>query len=641
MLQWDAQTLYDRAIGYHVRLSEDGKAVELERGELFEDDGPAAGYSYRPNEETLSGQTWIKKDLLIPNPQARTATLLVARGGDLQAVINGQPQRMEPRGKAGNYWQAYAFDPGVLKVGKNEIVLHGTGKLWIARDDEYATGSRTRKRHPNRSAKSTDGGKTWDYDRLGPDGAIDGEYYVRLVLDHHRPEGSLLLPVIDAGNLPQKAVSPPIASIGPIRIRLQADPGSAGQVTAEVRAGTTYVYSEKTWSGWQALGSVGGVLEKPAGRYLQLRVELKSTYPLASPRLSSLTLEAAPRSGHDWTSSIQVLESRNEPIVRTAVPFEYEPYDHPKLKKLREQHRLDQLVQASKDELELMMRLAGWASAWGGAGRENKAGLLRPDPGYPPWDALEILKPVGQGRVWGGFCQQYNLLLLQACESFGIPGRAVSIGAHEAVELWSNQHRKWVYVDGDKNLVVIDVKTGVPQSLWEIREAAVRSAGSDLQGDLKAIGPGAALWEGPVGRHDHRYYRLIPRSNFLAEPAPVPLNQGMRGWFWTGHYVWDDPRFPAELLYDNRVRRRGDIEWTLNQARYTLEALEKPGELRVHLDTMTPGFETFLAAIDGGEKKPVPPVFTWTLHRGENRLRVLSRNTAGREGISSWITLRY
>ena len=55
--------------------------IELEEGELFEDDGPAAGFSYKPNEERLSDRVWAKKELIVPNPSARKATLLVGPGG--------------------------------------------------------------------------------------------------------------------------------------------------------------------------------------------------------------------------------------------------------------------------------------------------------------------------------------------------------------------------------------------------------------------------------------------------------------------------------------------------------------------------------------------------------------------------------
>ena len=94
-------------------------------------------------------------------------------------------------------------------------------------------------------------------------------------------------------------------------------------------------------------------------------------------------------------------------------------------------------------------------------------------------------------------------------------------------------------------------------------------------------------------------------------------------------------------MFSHRVSRRSDFEWTLNQAHYLLEPTSQPGCFRVHLDTETPSFGTFLAEIDGGEKKSVSSGFMWTLHPGKNSLRVRPRNVSGREGIPSWITLDY
>jgi hypothetical protein len=148
-------------------------------------------------------------------------------------------------------------------------------------------------------------------------------------------------------------------------------------------------------------------------------------------------------------------------------------------------------------------------------------------------------------------------------------------------------------------------------------------------------------WKGLDGWPPFVELRLIPRSNFLEERAPLPLNQGMRGWFWTGHHVWTDAEAPAALLYGNRVSRRGDFEWTLNQACLALEATDTPGAIRVHLDTETPGFETFLAEVDGQGKKAVASGFVWKLHAGKNRLEVLPRNKGSREGIASQVVLEY
>jgi hypothetical protein len=43
VLEWDAKTLFERSTVRDVRLA--GDDVEPDRGELFEDDGLAAGYS--------------------------------------------------------------------------------------------------------------------------------------------------------------------------------------------------------------------------------------------------------------------------------------------------------------------------------------------------------------------------------------------------------------------------------------------------------------------------------------------------------------------------------------------------------------------------------------------------------------------
>src|SRR5260370_29982784 len=144
----------------------------------------------------------------------------------------------------------------------------------IARADEFALGSRTRTHHPNRSAKSTDGGKTWDYDHLGPEGKLDGEYGVRVFLDHYRPQGLLTMPVLDAGNLEGKAVGAPVTQIGVIKVSVESEPSQKGRIVVRARSGATCVPDEQSWSDWQVLGETGGTLERPRGRYVQIALEL-------------------------------------------------------------------------------------------------------------------------------------------------------------------------------------------------------------------------------------------------------------------------------------------------------------------------------------------------------------------------------
>ena len=654
-LRLEAARLFDQSVTRDLRLSPERGAIELEVGELFEDDGPASGHSYQKPEnlETLTPQTWLKKELLIPNPQARAAYLVVLSEEPFQALINGVPQDLGPNLSGRKLHRAYAFDPGLLRAGRNEIILKGSGNVQIARDDEFALGSRTRTRHPNRSAKSTDGGKTWDYDHLGPDGKLDGEYGVRVFLEHYLPKGSLTMPVLDAGNLEGKAVGAPVTQTGPIQVAVEAEPGPAGGLVVRARTGDSYVPTAGHWSDWQVLGESGGVVQRPRGRYAQIALELAAGDPLRSPALRSVRVEASPLCPDDWTARVRVLEQHNEEIVRTSIPFEYEPLDHPHLKELRRQYKLDEVVQGAQGELELMLRLAQWANNyWDWPEHIGDC--------YPRYDALDILKPYRDGKPTGGFCLQFNLVFLQACESFGLPGRAISIsqgrwaekhpgGGHEIVEIWSNEWKKWVYADGALAWYIVDEKTGVPLNMLDLRQRQLQTfRGEPVQPvrvvDAERTRNKQFLWNGLGGPAPLNYYlelRMIPRSNFLEEQSPLPLNQGTAEWSWTGHYVWTDAEVPAGWLFSHRVSKRRDFEWTLNQAHYVLEPAKEPGAFRVHLDTETPSFESFLAELDGGPKLAVSSGFTWTLHPGKNQLRVRPRNVLGREGIPSWIGLDY
>jgi transglutaminase-like putative cysteine protease len=653
-LQLDAPSFFTQSLTRDLRLSGERGEIELEVGELFEDDGPASGHSYQKpdNEETVTSRTWMKKELLIPNPKARAAYLVVLSEEPFEALINGIPQNLGPNQSGRKGHKTHAFDPNLLKVGRNEIILRTSGRVSIARDDEFALGSRTRTKHPNRSAKSTDAGKTWDYDHLGPEGKLDGEYGVRVFLDHYRAQGSLTMPVMDVGNLEGKAVGTPSTHTGSIKIAVAGEPGPAGRILARARTGRTYVPTAKHWSPWQVLGESGGAIKRPRGRYVQIELELSSRDPLQSPRLRSVRVEATPVCPDDWTARLRVLEEHNEQIVRTSIPFEYEPLDHPRLKRLREEYKLDEVVQGAQTELELMLRLAQWTcNYWDWPKHISDF--------YPPWDALEILKPDQDKTPVGGFCQQFNLVFLQACESFGFPGRAISIsqgrlqeklpgGGHEIVELWSNEWKKWVYVDGALAWYILDQKTGTPLSMWELRQRQLQMLRREAAPAVRLVDAVRTRnkrfgWQGlwPKPQNWYLELRLIPRSNFLQEKAPLPLDQGTAEWSWTGNYVWTDAEVPAGFLFGNRIARRSDFEWTLNQAHYALEPGREPGVFRVHLDTETPSFETFLAEIDGGEKKSVASGFSWNLHPGKNLLRVRPRNVAGREGIPSWIALEY
>lgn len=651
--RWTAAQLFAEATSTNLRLSADGSAIELAEGELIEDDGPAAGFSYKPNEEKLGPDVRIKKTLIVDDPRTKEAILLVGTGGKIEATINGDEASLEPLGKEGNYWQKFRFAATHLKKGPNEFVIRGTGSIYIARDEDFAKGSTTRTKHPNRSAKSTDGGKTWSDTQLGTKGDVDGEYYVRLFLKRHPREaylpmtsGTLTLPIIDLGNLGNlggREIPPTSTAIGPVDVDRRWEPDSASVVYRQ-RFGNTPI-PDATWTK-HGPDFAGGaqMLSATPGRYMELQVVIIGDDPRTSARLKSVGVLATSRRTNDWTMALKLTAQHNPAIRRTSIPFAYEKFDNPELKQFREENKLDEVVAGAQTEWELIEKLCIWTTKRWEKGHLNKI--------YPAWNAREILKQADDGTPIGGFCQQYNLVLLQACESFGLVGRIVSLGSgnmtdkirsgHETCEIWSNEYDKWVYIDGNTGWYLIDSETKTPLSHLELRERQLAFFADKpfRPVEAKVVAETKYKWDGLKNFPPFMELRMIPRSNFLETQVPLPLNQGMRGWFWTGHYVWSDDTLPAAMLYGHRVTRRENWDWSVNQVHLTLEPTATKGEFRVHCETETPGFETFTAKTDGGEATPQKTGFGWKLKPGKNRIEVRSRNIAGRVGAASWIEIQ-
>ena len=136
-LRLNAAKIYERAVSSNITLSPDGSTLQLKSGEVFQDDGPASGFSSKPNTEKLCPGIEIRKQFLIPDPPASKALLLVGHGGALKVEVNGKPQQLgAPQEIFYGQWQAYPIDPAALRPGVNDIVIGGTGEVWIARADD-------------------------------------------------------------------------------------------------------------------------------------------------------------------------------------------------------------------------------------------------------------------------------------------------------------------------------------------------------------------------------------------------------------------------------------------------------------------------------------------------------------------------
>ena len=345
-------------------------------------------------------------------------------------------------------------------------------------------------------------------------------------------------PILDAGNLGALHIAPPISDLGPVRVAVDAEKTAETFHKLHVRTGAaTNVPEEATWSAWRAFDGPAAVLENPRGRFLQVKVELGTQRPLADAASEGVDsvrdAEAGKRLGQgNW---------RHRARRPVGCPYHPSPSstnrcDHPRLKQRpRDTTTSTEVVAGATSRTRAdRARLAAWSS------RRWAQGPPRADI-YPPWDALEILKPHADGTPVGGFCQQYNVVFLQACESFGIPGRAVSIGAGDhggkirgggtrSSSSGRTSHRKWVYVDGNMAWYAVDAQTGVPLSLLGAAPAAAaascggqagrrRSAWSTLARGRQAVGGPRPDWP-PFLRTAADPAEQLPRGEVAAAAQP-------------------------------------------------------------------------------------------------------------------------
>jgi len=685
---WPADMIFREGVISNLRMDSEGGVI-LGDHVLVEDDAPGAGVSQNADGsdirsyDEVSARLWIKKELYLDDVRASTATLVLygrepstgvwgePSEPSLQVLINGHlttinsiRRKLPSPYQSWNrpYWYYLDFPPSFLLAGTNTFVFrtentNGPWRVFLSEYRNYASGSETPARLPAyRSSRRRDGAMTWQTNPLGVDANLEGEYVVRLRLGRHVRAGSLTTPVVDL--LSESGSTNVIRKNGIVRSVLIRPTGAMPKATGmsmEARSGTTLQPAPATWDEWKSISEAPMSVR---GRYLQCRFHLTTDNPLASPVLRQWNIrveaEVLPAANG---SRIQTLGSHNETILRGSYAFASEPYDHPRLIELRRRYELDQVVAGATNEFEKILRLKNWT-----AQHQFKR---KPGTRFPPWDAVTIL----DGRGW--FCLQYAIVFMQSCLALGIPCRHIAMNplcdsGHEVAEVWSNDHKKWIFIDPQYNYYVRDKTCGVPLSLQEFQRLLSQRQKKDLlvplldgqppvpavvapEGDIPyevvvalcPLNPPAP----PAGFRSRRYgkgcffMRMIPRNNFLDAKAPLPLNHGTSHWPWDGYLNWCDDHTPALPQYSRYVHKKEDFYWTLNQTYYEIIAGPVPGTVTVQLDTVTPDFKTFLARKDDGAWEPVSSVYSWVLHEGTNNLEFCTRNRAGSMGIKSGVSL--
>ncbi len=342
---------------------------------------------------------------------------------------------------------------------------------------------------------------------------------------------------------------------------------------------------------------------------------------------------------------VTVLAVRNEPIVRGAYPFSYQSYDEPRLHELRTKYRLDAVAASADDEFGGMVALRCWA----------RSQFRRAD--YQPltanFDALEVLdrnlrnhgEPYSRERHIDP-CHFFPLLYSQVLLSVGHQARLMSVD-HGVLEVWSNQYRKWVFMDPELNHHI--EKDGVPLNMVEVFEENYEPKPTRA----RVVRGRQTSDENTTMVHLNK--QEIPVEDLITWfHRPIDLNDLRNDWM-TNHYFRGHParsEFNSLTYADRRVahidryaRRlrpktsdKHDLYWTLNGVH--IRCRPSPGRsLTLLFDTVTPNFKCFECVVDGVAVESPSASFRWDLHDGTNTLRVRPVNRFGVKGIESAIDL--
>lgn len=612
----------------HIDVLSVDRAVALTPFELLFD---STGYTENGVfNEVLSERVWAKKEFVLDDPRADWVQLYFGPASDkVRIEVNGRRLTIgDPKKWAYGNWAIVDVPPDCLRRGTNEVIFSGQGALYV---DNCLL--------PNRSARSQDGGQTWDYDHLGRDGQYNGEYMVRLGMGRYPEQGTLWSDGID---LPALAADGHIAPLAkPLAVQFAVDTQAPGatSVRFELRAGSVPEYDPERWSAWQP-AAPGAWLELPTEhRYAQWRAVLATDNPLHTPLLRSVTLRAR-LDVEPATQGITVTRFDNQRIVRSSYQFTYQRPSN-RLNLLRKMHKLDEVVAGAKTELEQMVTLRAWTRRqWGNGWSRGELDWCAPP------DALILLDMAPRGKV-PGFCGHYALTFVQCALTQGFTGRMTGAHNHAYSEVWSNDFRKWVLmdvgpaVDDKQSLNYHYEHNGVPMTALELHK---RLPAKDWAGVEVVTSNPANKWDPDKDEAAMRRYEIvfIPfRNNLLDSVLPGSIDE--QGWLTdTEWLLWrNGPIQELHPRYPYTTNREGDMYWTLNQTAIYPSYGKAADTLRLEFDTHTPNFDRYEVRIDGKEWKPCGSAVDWWLHAGRNVLEARTVNALGKPGIVSTLEVSY
>ncbi|MCU0849094.1 MAG: transglutaminase-like domain-containing protein [Spirochaetes bacterium] len=332
--------------------------------------------------------------------------------------------------------------------------------------------------------------------------------------------------------------------------------------------------------------------------------------------------------------------------------FHHEYFNNPHLASLRKEFDYDEYSKKGSSEFEKMMLLKNWVYSRLKYDEESKNQDIR--------NSIKILRMAKKKETF--LCTNYAAVYMQCALSMGWTSRYVFLRKltgeqHAGNDIWSNQYRKWVYVDPTYNIHV--EKSGMPLSLLELRKEYIDNNGSDLE---YVFGEGIvrkvyACGDLPIRRNNSRIWQWCPfNKDWLAYTAEIAIvgrndffsgksgngdqmwqkiyiikddiNKNDRNWYFIKYDAVEDMN---ALFHDlNRV----DLKIVYNGGRAFFSGKRAAS---VTLDcygefNFTPYFNRYEIKIDEGEWENRGPGFNWILKPGRNEIKTRIVNKYGVKG---------
>ncbi len=677
----------------HIEMDGEAGGARLRRGELVKDEDGNAQFNidrsaFEPSDtlqatyytgEQVTDKVWIRKDLVLTSAETEKAYLMLfyelwahspRKGGYLYVEpgsaeplivsINGTElppiaPDLEWRERSDD-WRLVEFPAKLLQPGLNEVELHtAQGGDWrFAYENSLG---------PNRSARSTDGGRTWDYNRLGENANDNGEYLIRFWLDRYHEQGMVWSPPLALCPASDKGLSRDVQDLT-VEITPGAHVPAGTKVSTQVRFGADLMPDDSTWTDWGTPCDGKPLSVRVPGqsyRYMQWRVVLSTTSRLATPVLDSVEVHVEGRqrvvAGED---AIEVTTLTNPPLRLSSYPPQYNSYNNEMLQKLREWYDLDEVVKDGKSELEKLLLLSTWVydrvhQAPLRSGKQQQAyGIDERTTHWLPNNALWELDMIRRGyghleRHGGRHCHQYAHIFVGCCQALGYMARPLLMtrmfppsGGHCFPEVWSNEYDKWVLIDPTSNVCYIR-DDGVPMNTREIRAAQFDESLYKTISLVPCQVYATQLRKGETGVPEgaqscpkgYEAFSIWLRNNSMDEPAPYPIWDGVHSFRWDGRLWYQDPRVRFFPEFSYNTSRWDDMYWGINECFIQSQYLT-PGTVRVVLSHNVPYFSHYEVTTDKGSSATEHTGnFTWQLHNGENTLEVEAVSLHGVRGPAS------